>query len=105
MVSTNPVRRDPDDGPDGVLERALRLEIAGYWPWKSVVWGVVLHAVFGLCLYVAVYRGAGQSEPPAARQVLAQIFVPPSSDSPSEGVRHRSGRSLGFLFCGAFLSV
>jgi hypothetical protein len=82
MVSTKPVCGDRDDSPDAVLERALRLEIAGYWPWKSAIWGVVLHAVFGLCLYVAVYRGVGQSEPPVARQVLAQIFVPAPSDAP-----------------------
>jgi hypothetical protein len=82
MVSTQPVRRDPDDGPDAVLERALRLEIAGYWPWRSAVWAVVLHAAFGLCLYVAVYRGVSQSEHPAARQVLAQIFVPARAAPP-----------------------
>ena len=101
MVSTKPVCGDPDDTPDAVLERALRLEIAGYWPWKSVVWGVVLHAVFGLCLYVAVYRGVGQSEPPVARQVLAQIFVPPPSDSPSD----RSVPSLSGKFDSVALEV
>jgi hypothetical protein len=85
MVSTKPVCRDPDDGSDAVLERALRLEIAGYWPWKSAIWGLVMHAGLGLCLYLAIYGGVGQSEPPVARQVLAQIFVPTSSDSPSEG--------------------
>jgi hypothetical protein len=82
MVSTKPVRGDPDDSPDAVLERALRLEIAGYWPWNSAVWSLVLHALFGFCLYLAIYRGVGQSEPPVARQVLAQIFVPAPSDAP-----------------------
>jgi hypothetical protein len=82
MVSTKPVCGDRDDSPDAVLERALRLEFTGYWPWKGSAWGLLLHAVFGLCLYVAVYRGVGQSEPPVARQVLTQIFVPAPSDAP-----------------------
>ena len=29
----------------------------------------------------------------------------PDRVAPCLGVRHRSGRSLGFLFCGMFLSV
>ena len=82
MVSTKPVCGEPDDSPDAVLERALRLEISGHWPWNSAAWSLVLHAVFGFCIYVAVYWGVSQSEPPAARQVLAQIFVPAPSDAP-----------------------
>jgi hypothetical protein len=82
MVSTKPVCGDPDDTPDAVLERALRLEIAGYWPWNSAVWSLVLHAVFVFCFYLAVYWGVSQSEPPAARHVLAQIFVPAPGDAP-----------------------
>jgi hypothetical protein len=84
MVSTKPVCGDPDDSPDAVLERALRLEISGHWPWKGSVWSLAMHAVFGLCLYLAVYRGVSQREPPVARQVLTQLFVPAPGDLPAE---------------------
>jgi hypothetical protein len=83
MVSTKSVRRDPDDRADAVLERAFRLEIAGYWPWKSLVWGVLMHAALGVPIYVAVFWGGDQKEPPAARQVVTQVFVPaPAAAAP-----------------------
>jgi hypothetical protein len=37
------------------------------------------------------------------RHLVASVL--PASSRMAMGVRHRSGRSLGFLFCGAFLSV
>ena len=84
MVSTKPVCGEPDDRPDAVLERALRLEISGHWPWTGSVWSLAMHAVFGVCLSVAAYRGVSQSEPPVSRQVLTQLFVPTPGDLPAE---------------------
>ena len=76
MVPSQPVRGDPHDGPEAILERALRLELAGYWPWKSAVWAVLIHAALGLPLCLAMFWGGDQTSPPAARQILTQVFVP-----------------------------
>ena len=57
MVSTKPVRGDPDDSPDAVLVRALRLEIAGYWAWKRARHGVWCGTPYSVFAYTWTYIG------------------------------------------------
>jgi hypothetical protein len=84
MVPSQPVRRDPDDRGDAALQRTLLLEIGGYWPWKGALWAVAIHAVLGLPLCLAVLWTPDQASPPAARQILTQVFVPSPSAAAAE---------------------
>lgn len=84
MVSSKPVRRDPDGTADLVLERALRLEIPEYPSGKSLSISILIHAAFALPWCLFSFRAVHQIERPAATsEIVTQLFIPlPSAPAP-----------------------
>jgi hypothetical protein len=79
LADRAPVCPNPNYMVNLALDRAFRLDLAGYLPWKSLNVSFLVHAAILLLLFLTARVAARQVPPSPAREALTQLFVPESA--------------------------